>query len=119
MRNIRTPISEEKKVKSFGNSNAVEGFPGTSIGTVTSPASQKSYFSTLHAHDRFRVDIYSAHVLISITFVVFEYLDTALATENKIFRFSRAVLPYIIRSSNVNLALILFFRGQTSYKRVT
>ena len=70
-------------------------------------------------HDRFRVDIYSAHVLISITFAVFEYLDTALATENKILRFSRAVLPYKTRSSNVNLALILYFRGQTSYKRVT
>ena len=70
-------------------------------------------------HDRFRVDIYSAHVLISITFAVFEYLDTALVTENKILRFSRAVLPYKTRSSNVNLALILYFRGQTSYKRVT
>ena len=70
-------------------------------------------------HDRFWVDIYSAHVLISIAFAVFEYLDTALATENKILRFSRAVLPYKTRSSNVNLALILYFRGQTSYKRVT
>ena len=56
----------------------------------------------------FRVDIYSAHVLISITFAVFEYLDTVFATENKIFRFSRAVLPYKTGSSNVNLALILF-----------
>ena len=70
-------------------------------------------------HDRFRVDIYNAHVLISIAFAVFEYLDTALATENKILRFSRAVLPYKTRSSNVNLALIFYFRGQTSYKRVT
>ena len=74
---------------------------------------------TCSGHDRLRVDIYSAHVLISITFAVFEYLDTALATENKILRFSRAVLPYKTRSSNVNLALILYFRGQTSYKRVT
>ena len=70
-------------------------------------------------HDRFRVDIYSAHVLISITFAVFEYLDTALATENKILTFLRAVLPYKIGSSNVNLALILFFCGHTSYKRVS
>ena len=70
-------------------------------------------------HDRFWVDIYSAHVLISIAFAVFEYLDTALATENKILRFSRAVLPYKARSSNVNLALILYFCGQTSYKSVT
>ena len=43
-------------------------------------------FLIIH-HDRFRVDIYSAHVLISITFAVFEYLDAALATENKILRF--------------------------------
>ena len=71
-------------------------------------------FAKFTVHDRFRVDIYSAHVLISITFAVFEYLDTALATENKILRFSRAVLPYKTRSSNVNLALILYFRGQTS-----
>ena len=69
--------------------------------------------------DRFQVDIYSAHVLISITFAVFEYLDTTLATENKILTFSRAVLPYKIGSSNVNLALILFFCGHTSYKRVS
>ena len=55
------------------------------------------------------MDIYSAHVLISITCAVFEYLDTALATENKILRFSRAVLPYKTRSSNVNLALISYF----------
>ena len=65
------------------------------------------------------VDIYSAHVLISITFAVFEYLDTALATENKILRFSRAVLPYETRNSNVNLSLILYFCGHTGYKRVT
>ena len=64
------------------------------------------------------VDIYSAHVLISITFAVFEYLDTALATENKILRFLRAVLPYKTRSSNVNLALFLYFCGHTIYKRV-
>ena len=70
-------------------------------------------------HDRFRVDIYSAHVLISITFAVFEYLDTALATENKILTFSTAVLPYKMGSSNVNLALMLFFCGHTSYKRVS
>ena len=72
------------------------------------------FYLSLHSfliihHDRFRVDIYSAHVLISITFAVFEYLDAALATENKILRFWRAVLP-----SNVNLALILYFRGQAS-----
>ena len=42
-----------------------------------------------------------------------------MATENKILRFSRALLPYKTRSSNVNLALIFDFRGQTSYKRVT
>ena len=65
-------------------------------------------------HDRFQVHIYSAHVLISITFAVFEYLDMALATENKILRFSRAVLPYETRSSNLNLALILFFCGHTN-----
>ena len=70
-------------------------------------------------HDRFRVDIYSAHVLISITFAVFEYLDTVLATENKILWFSRALLPYKTGSSNANLALILFFIGHTSYKRVS
>ena len=70
-------------------------------------------------HDRFRVDNYSAHVLISITFDVFKYLDTTLATENKILTFSRGVLPFKIRSSNVNLALILFFCGHTSYKRVS
>ena len=69
--------------------------------------------------DCFQVGIYSAHVLISITFAVFEYLDTALATENKILTFLRAVLPYKIGSSNVNLALILFFCGHTSYKRVS
>ena len=75
---------------------------------------------TLHlGHDRFRVDIYSAHVLTSITFAVFEYLDTALAAENKILRFSRALLPYKTGSSNANLALILFFIGHTSYKRVS
>ena len=73
----------------------------------------------LSAYDRFWVDIYRAHVLISTTFAVFEYLDTALATENKILRFSRAVLPYKIESSNVNRALILFFCGHTSYKRVS
>ena len=39
------------------------------------------------------MDIYSPHVLISITFAIFEYLDTALAIENKILRFSRAILP--------------------------
>ena len=44
----------------------------------------------------------------------FKYLDTALATENKILRFSRAVLPYKTRSSNGNLVLILYFRGETS-----
>ena len=65
------------------------------------------------------VDIYSGHVLISITFAVFEYLDTTLATENKILRFSRAVLPYETRNSNVNLSLILYFCGHTGYKRVT
>ena len=70
-------------------------------------------------YDRLRVDIYSAHVLISITFAVFEYLDTALTTENKILRFSRAVLTYETICSNVNLTLILYFRGQTSYKRGT
>ena len=69
--------------------------------------------------DRFQVDIYSAHVLISIIFAVFEYLDTTLATENKILTFSRAVLPYKIGNSNVNLALILLFCGHTSYKRVS
>ena len=74
---------------------------------------------TTAAHDRFRVDIYSAHELISITFAVFEYLDTTLATENKVLRFSKAVLPYKTRSSNVNLALILYFCGHTSYQRVT
>ena len=42
-----------------------------------------------------------------------------MATENKILRYSRAVLPYKTRSSNVNLALIFDFRGQTSYNRVT
>ena len=42
-----------------------------------------------------------------------------MATENRILRFSRAVLPYKTRSSNVNLAFIFYFRGQTSYKRVT
>ena len=59
-------------------------------------------------HNCFLVDIYSTHVLISMTFAVFEYLDTVFATENKILRFSRAVLPYKTGSSNVNLALILF-----------
>ena len=63
-------------------------------------------------HDRFRVDIYSAHVLISITFAVFEYLNTALTTENKILSFSSAVLPYKTRISSINIALIsLFFCG--------
>ena len=76
--------------------------------------------TSLHGkHDRFQVDIYSAHVLISITFSVFEYLHTALATENKILRFSRAALSYKTRSSNVNLAIILYFHGHTSYKRET
>ena len=65
------------------------------------------------------MEIYSVHVLISITFALFEYLDTVLATETKILRFSRAVLPYKTGSSNVNLALILHFGGHTSYKRVT
>ena len=44
-------------------------------------------------HDRFQVDIYSVNVRISVTFAVIEYLDAALATENKILRFSRAVYP--------------------------
>lgn len=35
-------------------------------------------------HDPFRVDIYSPHVLIPITFAVFEYLDMELAMEKKI-----------------------------------
>ena len=35
-------------------------------------------------HDRFRVDIYSVLMLISPSLAVFAYLDTALATENKI-----------------------------------
>ena len=42
-----------------------------------------------------------------------------MATENKILRYSSSVLPYKTRSSNVNLALIFDFRGQTSYNRVT
>ena len=58
---------------------------------------------------KWKQNIYSAHVLISIIFAVFEYLDTTLATENKILRFSRAVVPHETRSSNVNLALILCF----------
>ena len=49
--------------------------------------------------DRFWLDIYSAHVLISITFVVSECLDKALATKNKILRFSRPVLPSTYCSS--------------------
>ena len=65
-------------------------------------------------HDCFRVDNYSAHVLIFITFAVLEYLDTVSTTENKILRFSSAVLPDKTRSSSVILALILFFQGQTS-----
>ena len=77
---------------------------------------QKTFFACTF-HDRFRVDIYSAHVRISITFTVFEYLDTALAMESKILRFSRAVLPYKTRT--VNPALILFFHYHRSYKRVT
>ena len=66
-------------------------------------------------HDLFRVDICNEYVLISITFAVFEYLDTALATEIKILKFSRAVLPYKARISiaSVNLALILFFHDNT------
>ena len=69
--------------------------------------------------DRFWVGIHSAHVLISITFAIFEYLNLVLPTENKILTFSRAVLPYKIRSSNVNLALILLFHGHKSWKRAT
>ena len=37
-----------------------------------------------NTHNCFQLAIYGAHVLISITFAVFEYLDTALATENNI-----------------------------------
>ena len=77
---------------------------------------QKTFFACTF-HDRFQVNIYSAHVLISITFTVFEFLDTALAMENKILRFSKAVLPYKTRT--VNPALILFFHYHRSYKRVT
>ena len=77
---------------------------------------QKTFFACTF-HDRFQVNIYSAHVLISITFTVFEFLDTALAMENKILRFSKAVLPYKTRT--VNPALILFFHDHRSYKRVT
>ena len=44
-------------------------------------------------HDRFRVDIHSAHVLISITLAVFGYLNTALATENKVQDIQRLFYP--------------------------
>ena len=64
-----------------------------------------------NCHDRFRVDISSVHVLICITFAVFEYLG-------KRWQRKKDVLPYKKRSANVNLALTLYFRGHTSHKKV-
>ena len=65
-------------------------------------------------HWYFWVNIFSVHMLICIAFAVFEYLDTALATENKILSFSRYVLPHNTRSSSANFVLHLFLCGHTN-----
>ena len=49
-------------------------------------------FLIIH-HDRFRVDIYSAHVLISITFAVFEYLDRRWQRKIKFLDFEGLFYP--------------------------
>ena len=43
--------------------------------------------------DRFQVDIYSAHVLISITFAVFEYLDRRWQRKIKFLDFEGLFYP--------------------------
>ena len=67
------------------------------------------YKKAHRGYSRLRLDIYMVHVLNYIPFVVFEYMNTTLATKNEILRFSWVFLLCKKKSSSAKLALISLF----------